>query len=325
MKRSTGITWDELRVGLLVLVAVGTLVLAIYKLGEASNLFTKRYTLYVFLPNARGISRGASVTIDGVVAGTINDVRFLPVGNDTMRNLRLSLSIDKRLQPQVRADSRASLRSLGLLGDKILDISSGTPRYSMLQPGDTVTVVPTIDVDDVLAQASTVVQDLVQLTSDLKSITGGIVHGDGTMGQLVTNRSLYDQLTGTLTRVDAMLARFENPHGTVGRLIDDPQLYTTLVATVAGIDSVLSQLTRRQGTAGRLLYDDTLYAHLLATTTGADSLIHQLNSGQGTAGKLVRDQELYDQLTRAITSLNTILLDVKEHPGRYTRGMVRVF
>jgi phospholipid/cholesterol/gamma-HCH transport system substrate-binding protein len=265
------------------------------------------------------------VTIDGVVAGTVDDVRFLPVGNDTTRNLRLSLSIDRRLQPQVRADSRASLRSLGLLGDKILDIRSGTPRYNMLAPGDTVPVTPTIDVDDVLAQASMVVEDLVQLTADLKSITGGIVHGDGTMGQLVTNRSLYDQLTGTLTRVDAVLARFENPHGTVGRLIDDPQLYTSLVAAVSGVDSVLGQLTRHQGTVGRLLYDDTLYSHLVATATGADSLIHQLNSGQGTAGKLVRDQQLYDQLTQAVTSLNGLLADIKQNPRKYTRGMVRVF
>src|SRR5579862_2482119 len=253
MKRSTGITWDELRVGLLVVAALATLVLAVYRLGEASNLFTKRYTLYVFLPNARGISRGGSVTIDGVVAGSITDVAFQPVGNDTSRNLRLTLSIDRRLQPQVRADSRAALRSLGLLGDKILDITSGTPRYNVLQPGDTVPVVPAVDVDDVIAQASGVVQDLVQLTSDLKSISGGIVRGDGTMGQLVTNRSLYDQLTGTLTRIDGFLSRVENPHGTVGRLVDDPQLYNSLVAAVAGLDTVLGQLNRRQGTVGHLL------------------------------------------------------------------------
>jgi phospholipid/cholesterol/gamma-HCH transport system substrate-binding protein len=325
MKRSTGITWDQLRVGLLVLAAVGTLLLALYKLGEASNLFTRRYTLFVFLPNARGISRGGSVTIDGVVAGTITDVQFLPIGNDTTRNLRLSLSIDRRLQPQVRADSRAGLRSLGLLGDKVLDINSGTPRYNMLQSGDTVPLVPTVDVDDVFAQASVVVQDLVQLTGDLKSITGGIVRGDGTMGQLVTNRSLYDQLTGTLTRVNALVGRFENPHGTVGRLIDDPQLYTSLLTAVTSVDSVLSQLNRRQGTVGRLLYDDTLYTKLVATATGADSLMRQLNGGQGAAGKLLRDEQLYNQLTQAVTSLNAILLDVKQNPRRYTRGLVRVF
>jgi phospholipid/cholesterol/gamma-HCH transport system substrate-binding protein len=325
MKRSTGITWDQLRVGLLVLAAVGTVLLALYKLGEASNLFTRRYTLFVFLPNARGISRGGSVTIDGVVAGTITDVQFLPVGNDTTRNLRLSLSIDLRLQPQVRADSRAALRSLGLLGDKVLDINSGTPRYNVLQSGDTIPLVPTVDVDDVFAQASVVVQDLVQLTGDLKSITGGIVHGDGTMGQLVTNRSLYDQLTTTLTRVDALIGRFENPHGTVGRLIDDPQLYTSLLAAVTSVDTVLSALNRHQGTVGRLRYDDTLYTKLVATATGADSLMRQLNGGQGAAGKLLRDEQLYNQLTQAVTSLNAILLDVKQNPHRYTRGLVRVF
>src|SRR5579872_3953535 len=180
MKRSTSITWDELRVGVVVLVALATLVLSIYKLGEAANLFTSRYTLYVFLPNARGLSRGGSVTVDGVVAGSINNIEFLSVDHDTTRNLRLTLAIDRRLQPQIRADSRASLRSVGLLGDKVLDIVSGTPRYNVLQAGDTVPVTPTVDVDDVIAEASSVVSDLVQLTADLKTITGGIVKGDGT-------------------------------------------------------------------------------------------------------------------------------------------------
>ncbi len=325
MKRSTGITWDELRVGLLVLVAVGTLVLAVYKLGEAANLFTRRYTLYVFLANARGITRGGSVTVDGVVAGTITDIQFLPVGSDTTRNLRVVLSIDRRLQPQVRADSRAELRSLGLLGDKILDIKSGTPRYNVLQPGDTIPVVPTVDVDEVIAQASTVVQDLVQLTGDLKSITGGIVRGDGTMGQLVTNRSLYDQLTSTLARIDVLLGRLENPRGTVGRLLDDPELYATLVSAVAGIDTVVQRLGSRQGTVGKLLYDDSVYTHLAAAASGADSLVRALNAGRGSAGKLLRDEQLYDQLTRAITALNAVLLDVKQNPRRYTRGLIRVF
>jgi phospholipid/cholesterol/gamma-HCH transport system substrate-binding protein len=325
MKRSTGVTWDQLRVGVVILLAGATLVFAVFKLGATTNLFTKRYTLYVFLPNARGITRGGSVTINGVVAGTIDQISFLPVGTDTTRNLKLDLSIDQELQNQIRADSRASVKSMGVLGDKVLDISSGTPRYSVLRPNDTLPVTPTIDMDDVIGQASIVVQDAVELTRDLKDISGGIVRGDGTMGQLVTNRSLYDRLTGTLTRMDALLGRLDNPHGTVGRLIDDPALYDNLSTAVAGLDSALSQVNNRQGTLGKLLYDDTLYSHLVGVAGGADSLMHQLNDGQGSAAKLLRDRELYDQLTKAVTTLTTVLADVKQNPRRYTRGLVRVF
>jgi phospholipid/cholesterol/gamma-HCH transport system substrate-binding protein len=325
MKRSIRMTWDQLRVGIVVLMAAGVLVVSVYKLGEAANLFTKRYTLYVFLSNARGITRGGSVTINGVVAGTIDGISFLPVGTDTTRNLKLELSIDERLQNQVRADSRASVKSMGVLGDKVLDINSGTPRYSVLRANDTLRVTPTIDVDDVIGQASIVVQDAVELTRDLKIISGGIVRGDGTMGQLVTNRSLYDRLTGTLSRMDALLDRMDNPHGTVGRLIDDPSLYNNLTTAVAGLDSALAQINNRQGTLGKLLYDDTLYTHLVGVAGGADSVMHELNGGQGSAARLLRDRELYDQLTKAVATLNAVLADVKQNPRRYTRGLVRVF
>jgi phospholipid/cholesterol/gamma-HCH transport system substrate-binding protein len=325
MKRSIGITWDQLRVALVVMVALMTVVFSTYKLGKAANLFTSRYTLYTFVPNARGMSRGGSVTIDGVIAGTVQDIRFMPVGSDSTRKLKLTLSIDQRLQEQVRADSRASVRSLGLLGDKVLDISSGSPRYNVLQPDDTVRTNPVVDVDDVIAQAAVVVRDAVELTADLKTITGGIVRGDGTMGQLVTNRSLYTQLTGTLTHIDALLGRLDNPHGTVGRLIDDPALYNNLTSAVAGLDSLMQRISDRRGTLGRLLTDDTLYMRLSSAAGGADSLMRSLNDGQGSAAKLLRDQQLYDQLTKAVANLNGVLADIKQNPRRYTRGLVKVF
>src|SRR5689334_23586127 len=63
----------------------------------------------------------------GQFAGTIKSIEFLPVDNDTTRNLRLRLAIDASLRDQVRADSKAKVRTLGLLGDKVIDISIGTP------------------------------------------------------------------------------------------------------------------------------------------------------------------------------------------------------
>ena len=64
--------------------------------------------------------------------------------------------------------------------------------------------------------------DMVALTRDLRVITGGLAKGEGTVGQLLTNRALYDQLNGTLGRANALLARLQTPNGSVGRLLDDP-------------------------------------------------------------------------------------------------------
>jgi phospholipid/cholesterol/gamma-HCH transport system substrate-binding protein len=325
MKRSTFITWDQLKVGGVILVALGILTIAVYKLGQAANLFADRYDLVALVPNANGLRVGGTVSVAGQLAGTVKSIEFLPPDGDTLHNLKITVEVDRELKPQVRADSRARLRTQGLLGDKVFDISPGTPRYQVLKEGDTLTMGPSLDYDAIMQQASGAVGDMVQLTSDLKSITGGIVRGEGALGQLVTDRRLYDELTETLSRTNTLIARFQNPNGTLGRMLEDPTLYQNLTQMIASVDSLVVQLNSANGTAGRLLRDTTLYAQLTHIAGGADSLVKTLNSGQGTAGKLLTDQALYDQLNKAVTDLNAILADLRRDPRKYTKGLVRIF
>lgn len=324
MRRSPSITWDQLRVGLLIGLAVLVLGVAIYKLGQAANLFHKRYELIAFVPDANGLREGGSVMVAGQLAGTVKKIEFLPVDADTTRNLRLILAVDDGVREQIRRDSRGKLRTLGLLGDKVFDITPGTPRARPLGDGDTVRVVQSLDYEAVIAQASSAVDDLVDLTRDLRVITGGLVKGEGTVGQLLTNRALYDQLNGTLGRANAMLARFQNPNGSVGRLLDDPTLYNRLVEVIGSTDSLVLSINSSKGTAGLLLRDTTLYQNMVGITRGADSLMRTLTNGQGTASKLLTDQTLYDQLNKLVTDLSAILADVRRDPRRYTKEMVRV-
>src|SRR5258705_13468898 len=105
MKRSATITVDQLRVGTLILVATLVLGFGVYKLGQTANLFTKRYELVVYLPAANGLRPGGSVTLAGQLVGTVKDIEFLPVDQDTTRNLRVAVRIDRKLRDQIRRDS----------------------------------------------------------------------------------------------------------------------------------------------------------------------------------------------------------------------------
>jgi phospholipid/cholesterol/gamma-HCH transport system substrate-binding protein len=325
MKRSTFITWDQLKVGIVILASLGILTVAVFKLGEAANLFASRYELVTFLPNANGLRVGGTVGLAGQPVGTVKEIEFLDVDADTTRNLRVIVEIDERLRDQVREDSRARLRTMGLLGDKMIDISPGTPRFAALAPNDTLPSTESLDYDQVIAQASGAVGDMVQLTSDLKTITGGIVRGEGTMGQLVTNRALYDELTTTLSQTNRLISQMQNPNGAFGRMLNDPQLYDRLTSTVASMDSLLVAINSTEGTVGKLLRDDSLYVSLVHMSRGADSLLTQLSTGNGFAGRMLRDQQLYDQLNKLVTDVNAILEDVRKNPRKYTRGLIEVF
>jgi len=324
MKRSSFITWDQLRVGLVIVAALGILTLAVYKLGQAANLFAKRYDLVAFLKEANGLREGGTVTLAGQLAGTVKKIEFLPVDADTTRNLKITVGVDQSLQQQIRSDSKAQIRTMGLLGDKIFDISPGTPRYSVLKTGDTIAVSPALDYEQVLSQAAGAVGDVVELTKDMRQLTGGIVRGEGTIGQLITNRGLYDQLTGTLSRTNTMLARLQNPNGTVGRLLDDPALYTQITGMIASTDSLLQAVNSKQGTLGRMMRDTVLYANLLNMSRGADSLMRMVTHGNGLASKLLTDQTLYDQLNKLVTDLNAVLADVRRDPARYMKGAIQI-
>src|ERR1700750_3039476 len=105
MKRSSFITWDQLKVGLMILAALGVMAVAIYKLGQAANLFSKRYELIAYLQNANGLRQGGTVLVAGQFAGTIKAIEFLPVDNDTTRNLRVRLAVEQETQDRVCADS----------------------------------------------------------------------------------------------------------------------------------------------------------------------------------------------------------------------------
>lgn len=324
MRRSAYITWDQLKVGLTVLAGLTILVVAVFYIGKAANIFADRYEIVAFLPDAPGLRVGGSVMIAGQMAGTVKDIEFLPVDNDTTRNLKVTMSIDESLRDQVRDDSKVKLRTLGLLGDKVLDIKPGTPRYAALTANDTIQVEPALDYDAVIAQAAGALDDVVGLTRDFRQITGGLVRGEGTVGQLLTDKRLYDEFTGTMMRTNALLTRVQTSRGTVGRLLDDPKLYNDMVALLQSMNTLVAQVNASEGTVGKLLRDTTLYANLVGITQGGDSLMTMLVNGDGLANKLLTDQTLYDQINKLVTDLSAILADVRQNPEPYTDGLVKV-
>jgi phospholipid/cholesterol/gamma-HCH transport system substrate-binding protein len=325
MKRSTFITWDQLRVGALVLVALGVLVYAVVKLGQSQKLFSSRYSLVAFIPNAAGLRVGGQVTVAGQLAGSISAIDFLPVDNDTTRNLRLTLEVDDALRNQVRANSKVMLRNQGLLGDRFVDITPGTPQYPVLRGGDTLHLGNSADYEQMIQQASAAMADVVGLTHDMRNITGALIQGKGTMGQLLTNRDLYDRLNVTLSRTSTLLTRLQNPNGSIGQLLDDPTLYYNLTGMVAQVDTLISEIHSGDGTMAKLLRDDSLYTNLVRITGSADSLVSGMAHANGTMSKLFTDDSLYNALVESVTHLNDLLRDIRRDPRRYTKGAIKLF
>jgi phospholipid/cholesterol/gamma-HCH transport system substrate-binding protein len=324
----------QVRVAALILVASLLLVYAVYRVGAVFDIFARRYEIATFVPSGLGLREGAPVTLAGQRVGQVSRIEFIPVQQKVGdNNLRVILAVAHDVQDQIRTDSRAYLRTQGLLGDKFVDIAPGSSGARILQPGDTILAGRSIDLDEFLIQAAGALDHATGIVANLQDLTGGLVRGEGTAGRMLTDDQLYVALAGTTAELRRTLAEINRADGTFGRLIRDPALYQQLQSAVARVDSLGGLIMYGNGTLGMLLRDDQVYRSLLGTVGRADSavvglgdMVRRMSTGDGALQRLMTDPVLYDEFLRAVIDVQTLINDIRLNPGKYKPNiMVDIF
>jgi phospholipid/cholesterol/gamma-HCH transport system substrate-binding protein len=324
--------WKQARVASLMTLAALLLAYGIYRVGKVFDVWASRYELSVLVPSGLGLREGAPVTLAGQRIGQVRNIDFIPierkVGDD---NLRLVLAISQEVRDQIRVDSRAFLRTQGLLGDKFVDIEPGTSGARILQPGDTLAAGRSVDVDQFMTTAAHALDQATSMVADLRDLTAGLMRGEGTAGLLLQDDRLYADLTGVTIELRRTLAEINRADGTFGRLIHDPTLYHRMHAAITRVDSLGALILHGNGSISMLLRSDSLYRSMVGTLTAADSTVTNFGSfvgrmtqGEGSIQKLMTDPALYDEFLKAIVDVQTLINDIRQNPAKY-RPTVRVF
>ncbi len=313
------------RVGILAIVGLVVLAVAVYEVGKVFDIFASRYRLTTVVSSAAGLREGAPVTLAGQRVGQVSAIDFLPLEEQTEeRHVAVGVAIDEGVRRQIRRDSRAFIRSQGLLGDKYIDISPGTPNTPILREGDTLTAAAVVDLENVLQTASSALDSARLVVGDLHRVTAAIAGGRGTVGRLLQDDGLYLQMTSATSELADVLRQIQDPHGTLGRLVHDPALYDHAAAAIARVDTLTAVALNGDGTLGKLLHDPALYDRAVGTVGALDSALVSFNrvlgaveGGDGTMARLMNDPALYEQLLKAVVDLQTLIEDVRKEPGKY--------
>lgn len=312
-------TWEQVRVGLLILVTLVLLSVGVFLVGDTGHVFGQRYLLVTLVRSASGLVPGAAVQLAGQTVGQVDDIRFIPPEQrpDSREAVAIWLAINVDVQDQIRQDSRAQVRTQGLLGDRLIDIRPGSPGASVLQPGDTVGSAAATDYDALLADGAEAVGNLTDVARNLSDLTRGLLEGRGTLGRLVVDEDLYDRLVGLAESLDTLAVSAAAPDGALMRMLTDDTLYAAMRSTITSFDTLTRAVVEGEGTLGQLVRSDSLYRELTGTVSRADSLLAGLLAGQGSAGRLFSDEQLYEELLRTLVELNALLEDVRKDPSRF--------
>lgn len=346
MPRTRSLAWSELKIGLLAVVALFLAASLIIAVGGQSGFAWQRYELKTKFDNVQGLKSGAIVRVAGVEVGKVTDVEFSGAA------VQVTLSVKHEMQQRVTTDSRASIGSLSLLGEPIIDISpsaTGTP----LKDGDFIPAGRgTAAITDVAASASAGLDQATALLRDIRAgkgtvgklftdeqlyrdvnsfvdsaqvVAGYLSKGQGTIGMLVKDPAAYRQLNTALANLQEMTRRINAGEGSIGQLLRDDQLARSLNSASGNLDQISSRLNRGEGTAGKLLTDKELYDRFNSLANRIDQLTANLNQGQGTAGQLLRDKQLYDNMNAAAGELRGLVSDIRKDPKKYLNLRVSIF
>lgn len=176
-------------VGIFVFIGLIFLVLGILLIGNMSETFKRKIVVVSLFDDVAGLHVGNNVWFSGVKVGSISHLQFY-----SESKVKVDMKIEVKSVPFIRQDAFVKLGSDGLIGNKILIIYGGTPESPPIEVGDTLRVQKTISSEDMINTLQENNKNLLVITTDFKVISQKIANGEGTVGKLLNDESVYNHL-----------------------------------------------------------------------------------------------------------------------------------
>ncbi len=315
----------EQKVGLFFLSALVALAVMI-ELVEDWRPFETQIPYHTYFRSAVGIKAGDPVRLAGVEVGKIQAIG--------LKDSRVRIDFYVIEGTDLREDSLVTIRQMNLLGGQFLGLEFGSAAYPPLPAGSEVPSLEGANVDQLISSLNRNQERVLGALGDfieqnrealsgaiarLDNVTRKIDAGEGTLGRLVNDPSLYDEVQNAVSGLQEVVARLEKGEGTLGKLLTDRALYDRTVATMNNLQEITRILKEGEGSLGKLLTEDRLYDNANDALAEIREVAGKANRGEGSLGRLVNDPALYDETRAAMARVNSIAAKIDEGQGTLGR------
>jgi phospholipid/cholesterol/gamma-HCH transport system substrate-binding protein len=290
----------ETNLGIFVVIVIFAAWAIIETLGGV-DLFHHGYHVGAQFDTVQELKVGDSVKMAGVEVGRVEAISLDETNN--------KVNVTMKIHPGaiVKTDSKAVIKFTGLMGENFVAIGFGTPSAPPAVEGALLESEEQPDLNAVMAKLDKATSGIENLT---KSFTPDTINNlFGPLTDLVKQNSSH--IGSSISNIDNITGQIASGQGTVGKLIYDQTLYNSAMDTVSNLQSTIASarlimggITNGQGTIGKLVTDETLYNSTTASMTNLNQILLKINQGQGTVGKLVNDQEFYKNAKLSLQKLD---------------------
>jgi len=289
----------ETNLGIFVALAVIAALIIIETLNGWTSIFRTSITVGASFGTVQDLKVGDSVKMAGVEVGSVQSI--------VITNDQASVTMKINADAPVKTDSKATIRFTGLMGENFVDISFGTDTAPKAIDGTILAAGEQFDLYSMMGKLNDAASGI---QNAMKGFTGDTINNLlGPLTDLIKQNSGH--LTQSISNIENISGQIASGQGTVGRLIYDQSLYNSALDTVSNLQTavasarqIMNTVTNGQGTLGKLVTDETLYNATTASMTNFNQILMKINKGQGTVGKLVNDQEFYKNAQLSLQKLD---------------------
>jgi phospholipid/cholesterol/gamma-HCH transport system substrate-binding protein len=299
--------WSKLRVGLVITIAFVVLCLAVFFAGNIQSLLSEKAELKIQFKDVEGLRKGAPVWILGLEEGYVREIHLNPA-----YGVVVTVAVNQNALRFIKKDSRAAILTMGLLGDKYIELSTGSPEAEPVRPGEMLKGMTEVGLRGIMETSGRTIETMNSFIKRLDDLVTKIESGRGTLAKFIEDPSLYNNLTKTTQHLSQITDEIKNSRGTWKLLIEDPSLYNRISAAASSIEEFSRRINESSGTLKSLIEDPSLYRKTLAAASQMEEFTKDLNQSHGTLKKLIENPDLYENLNRDLKQLSSIL----EHMDR---------
>ncbi len=293
------------QLGIFFLVGVIAL-MVLFEVVSGVSFFKKEKVYTSYFSSVGELRVGSEVKLSGVEVGRVSRVSLAG------QNVEVEIAIDKDVM--IKADSKASINMTSLLGTTYVGLTFGSPNSSILAEGGVIPSLAPVDFNTLISKVDIAIDTInnqlldyddkiKSILTNLNSVVSNIASSKGTVGRLVNDPKVYNELNSTLEFFSSISSKIDSGEGTMGMLINDEAIYLEAKKALVKINHLTDKLITGEGSLGKLMNDDELYNSINALSANLNSLITKINSGQGTLGKLVNDDRLYYDALNSVRKL----------------------
>jgi phospholipid/cholesterol/gamma-HCH transport system substrate-binding protein len=287
------LTWSGIKAGIVVTIALVILLITVLFTGILTSIFEPKSVIFAKFTNVEGLRPGAIVWLYGLEKGYVNTISISDHG------ALVRMAINKSTLKILRSDASATIQTMGIMGDKFVEIGPGTSETPCSER-DTIKGINVRGFDELITSSTFTMAQLENIAKHLTNLIQAIGNENGSVGKLINDSTLYNNLNNATFSIKNIAERFQYAKGTLNRLVNDTLFYANLNSAATSIDKLSSDIGNLVGKIDTGVNNGSLAGALLSDTDLVDSLRQTISSYHSTA-----------------KSISKLIEDIKANPKKY--------